>query len=260
MNLAALTSSLGTINAVLAAITAIAAIVMSRNSFRSGNQLFSQTRTKRLYEIMKLKDQGWRAISSGALQLAVKEAFGMQLGGDEIRFIFERDNALSLLRSREYAGRYVKFCPAEACYKDNRFNWLRRWTFRGNFKGLFFSSIIIYFLTFLPVQKLGTFNTILAVTLMICGTGVTFTLMFFARGAESADILMNVDDKYPLPLYGYRSGTRLRKTPEIKKRTNKFSSSTHTDTMEQTESSNRQRSRPSRRASRSAQRNGPAAV
>ena len=66
MNLAALTSSLGTVNAVLAVITAIAAIVMSRNTFRSGNQLFSQTRTKRLYEIMKLKDQGWRAISSGA--------------------------------------------------------------------------------------------------------------------------------------------------------------------------------------------------
>ncbi|WP_254624506.1 hypothetical protein [Burkholderia diffusa] len=218
MNLAALTSSLGIANAVLAVITAIAAIVMSRNTFRSGNQLFSQTRTKRLYEIMKLKDQGWRAISSGALQLAVKEAFGMQLSGDEIRFAFERDNALSLFRSREYSGRFVKFCPIEARYKDNRFNWLRRWTFRGNFRVLLALSIIVYFLTFLPVQKLGSVSTPAAVTLMILGTGLTFTLMFFARGAESADTLMNVNDNYPLPLYGYR--------PEIKKRAGNVSNNT----------------------------------
>ncbi|WP_232466482.1 hypothetical protein [Burkholderia ubonensis] len=252
MNLSAFTSSLGAVNAILAAITAIAAIVMSRNTFRSGNQLFSQTRTKRLYEIMKLKDQGWRAISSGALQLAVKEAFGMQLSGDEIRFIFERDNALSLFRSREYAGRFVKFCPTEARYKDNRFNWLRRWTFRGNFKVLLLSSIIVYFLTFLPVQKLGTFNTAAAVILMILGTGFTFALMFFARGAESADTLMNVDGKYPLPLYGYR--------PEIKKRAHKFSNNTQKGAVEQTEIPDRRTPRPPRRASRSAQRNEPAAT
>ncbi|WP_260427736.1 hypothetical protein [Burkholderia anthina] len=220
MNLAALTSSLGTVNAVLAVITAIAAIVMSRNTFRSGNQLFSQTRTKRLYEIMKLKDQGWRAISSGALQLAVKEAFGMQLSGDEIRFALERDNALSFFRSREYAGRFVKFCPIEARYKDNRFNWLRRWTFKGNFRALLALSIIVYFLTFLPVQELGTVSTPAAVTLMILGTGLTFTLMIFSRAAESAHTLMDLNGNYPLPLYGYR--------PDIKKRAGKVSNSPRT--------------------------------
>ncbi|WP_230960568.1 hypothetical protein [Burkholderia pseudomultivorans] len=246
MNLATLTNSLGTVNAVLAIITAIAAIIMSRNTFRSGNQIFSQTRTKRLYEIMKLKDQGWRAISSGALQLAVKEAFGMQLSGDEIRFVFERDDALSLFRSREYAGRFVKFCPIEARYKDNRYKWFRQWTMRRNFQVLLISSIVVYFLTFLPAQKLGMASTAAAVALMVTGTVLTFTLMFLARGAESADALINVDSKYPPPLYGYNL--------EIEKRTNKLSKNTQKTDSEQ----NRKASRLSRRTRRSARRNEPA--
>ncbi|MCO1462742.1 hypothetical protein L0Y93_14245 [Burkholderia multivorans] len=248
MNLAALTSSLGTINAALATITAIAAIAMSRNTFRSGNQLFSQTRTKRLYEIMKLKDQGWRSISSGALQLAVKEAFGIRLAGDEIRFIFERDDALSLFRSREYAGSFVKSCPIEARYKDNRYKWLRRWTFRGNFKVLLVSSIIIYFLTFLPAQKMGTVSTPAAVMLMIVGTILTFTLMYFSRGAKSADTLIKVESQYPRPLYGF--------APETKKRANKFPDNTRKANMAQ----DRKTSRAPRRTSRSARRNEPAAI
>ncbi|MCO8609961.1 hypothetical protein KGP95_24070 [Burkholderia multivorans] len=221
---------------------------MSRNTFRSGNQLFSQTRTKRLYEIMKLKDQGWRAISSGALQLAVKEAFGMRLSGDEIRFIFERDDALSLFQSREYAGSFVKFCPIEARYKDNRYRWLRRWTFRGNFQVLLASSIIVYFLTFLPAQKLGTVSTPAAVALMIVGTVLTFTLMFFAREAKAAATLINVDIKYPRPSYGYKLA--------IKKHANKFAdSSQKTDVAQDWKAP-----RALRRISRSAQRNEPAAI
>ncbi|WP_254210816.1 hypothetical protein [Burkholderia multivorans] len=248
MDLTALTGSLGAIHAALATITAIVGIAMSRNTFRSGNQLFSQTRTKRLYEIMKLKDQGWRAISSGALQLAVKEAFGMRLSGDEIRFIFERDDALSLFRSREYAGSFVKFCPIEARYKDNRYKWLQRWTFRGNFQVLLASSVTVYFLTFVPANRLGTVSTPAAVVLMIVGTILTFTLMFFAREAKAAGTLINVDSEYPRPSYGHKLA--------ITKRANKLSDSTQKTDVAQ----DRKASPSFRRINPAAKRDEPAAI
>ncbi|WP_230938463.1 hypothetical protein [Burkholderia multivorans] len=246
MNLDAIAKFFEAAHGAVAVITGIATLIMSPANFRSGNQLFLQTRTKRLYEILRLKDHGWRTISSGALQLAVKEAFGMQLSGDEIRFAFERDDPLSLLRSRKNAGGFVKFCPIQACYKDNRFSWLRRWTLRANFQALLLSSIIVYFLTFIPIHKLGTVSTVAAMMLMIIGTFSTMGLMLLARGAESADALMNVDGKYPLPSYGHRLG--------IKKRTGELSDNTGKGSVVR----GRKTSRTARQATSPRRRDAPA--
>ncbi|WP_338639910.1 hypothetical protein [Burkholderia pyrrocinia] len=242
--------SLGTVSTVIAVVTGVGGVIMLFKNYRSGSQIFSQGRTKRLYEIMKMKDQGWRVISSGALQLAVKEAYGMQLSGDEIRFVFERDNALALFRSLEYAGKYVKFCPEEGCYKDNRFKWLKRFTVRQNFWAFLFLSLLIYFVTFLTLPDSKVIHPVAAVMLMLLGSGAIFILMFLARGAESASSLMSVNKKFPLPKYGYGSESRL-----TEKRSIKLSNRPHNDTVRRTKSSNRAVMRPHRRTNHSTLRN-----
>ncbi|WP_323118001.1 hypothetical protein [Burkholderia alba] len=246
MNIDTVVSSLGTINTAIAVATGVCAVIMFFKNYRSGSQIFSQSRTKRLYEIMKLKDRDWRAISSGALQLAVKEAFGVQLSGDEIRFVFERDDALSLFRSIKYAGRFVKFNPDEVCYEDNRFEWLRRFTLVQNFKFFLVASLVVYFATFLAIPKNGVITPILATILMLFGAGTTFVLMFLARGAESASTLLNVNEKYPLPAYGYDSESRLGK-----KHTAKLSDRTRHDATKQPVLASRRATRPLRRSIRS---------
>ncbi|MBN3832307.1 hypothetical protein [Burkholderia sp. Ac-20344] len=239
-------NSLGTVSTIIAIVTGVGGVIMLFKNYRSGSQIFSQGRTKRLYEIMKMKDQGWREISSGALQLAVKEAYGMQLSGDEIRFVLARDNALALLRSLEYAGKYVKFCSEEGCYKDNRFNWLRRFTVRQNFWAFLFLSLSIYFVTFLTLPDSRAIRPVAAVILMLLGSAATFILMFLARGAESASALMNVDEKFPLPKYGYRSESR-----QTEKRGITRLNRPNNDAERRAKSTNRASMKPRRRTNRS---------
>ncbi len=67
---------------------------------KKGSFSLSQARTKRLYELMLLKDA--RAMPSGALTMAVKEALNVELDGDKIRFALQHDNPLFVLRAFKF--------------------------------------------------------------------------------------------------------------------------------------------------------------
>lgn len=64
---------------------------------KKGSISLSKARTERLYELMLREDVD--AVPSGALTLAVKEAFNVELDGDKIRFAFKHDNPLFVLRA-----------------------------------------------------------------------------------------------------------------------------------------------------------------
>ncbi|WP_156443164.1 hypothetical protein [Burkholderia sp. RF4-BP95] len=181
---------------------AVGVPIMGYLKWRDGNQRFSQGRTKRLFDLMK-KKRDWRAIPSGALQLAVKDAFGINLSGDEIRFVFERDNAIEMFRTIGRAGRFVKFNPIESNYKDNRPAAWRKYTFKRTFQTLLLSSIIFYFITTFALPQLKIFNSVVTGILILVSAIITFILMYVSMAAESAGHLLNVDESYPLPAYGH---------------------------------------------------------
>jgi hypothetical protein len=82
---------------VLGLISAPLATWLTWLKVKKGSISLSKARTERLYELMLREDVD--AVPSGALTLAVKEAFNVELDGDKIRFAFKHDNPLLVLRA-----------------------------------------------------------------------------------------------------------------------------------------------------------------
>lgn len=86
--------------------------------FRSSHLSLSQRRTRRLDKIMKRS--GWRDVSSGTLERAVKEAFGVSMRGDMIRLALERDQPLLMLQTMKEARPLVKLSDDGSTLEDAR--------------------------------------------------------------------------------------------------------------------------------------------
>jgi hypothetical protein len=76
---------------------------------KKGAISLSKARTKRLYELMLRGDVD--TVPSGALTLAIKEAFNVELDGDKIRFACKHDNPLFVLRAFKFALGIVGMSP-----------------------------------------------------------------------------------------------------------------------------------------------------
>lgn len=85
----------------LTLISAPFAVWLTWLKVKKGAISLSKARTKRLYELMLRED--FDAVPSGALTLAVKEAFNVELDGDKIRFAGKHDNPLFVLRAFKFA-------------------------------------------------------------------------------------------------------------------------------------------------------------
>jgi hypothetical protein len=94
---------------VLGLISAPLATWLTWLKVKKGSISLSKARTERLYELMLREDVD--AVPSGALTLAVKEAFNVELDGDKIRFAFKHDNPLFVLRAFKFALGIVKMSP-----------------------------------------------------------------------------------------------------------------------------------------------------
>lgn len=87
--------------------------------FRSSNLSFAQRKTRRLDKIMK-KKSGWKDVSSGTLERAVKEAFGVSMRGDMIRLALDRDQPIQMLQTMKEARLLVKLSDDGTTLVDAR--------------------------------------------------------------------------------------------------------------------------------------------
>lgn len=120
--------------------------------FRNSNLSFAQRRTRRLDKILG-KKSGWQSVSSGTLERAVKEAFGVSLRGDMIRLALDRDQPLLMLKTMKEARQLVKLSEDGSTLVDARKN--PKLSFHTE-ASIFLSSIMLAYLVF-------------AVTAMIAG-------------------------------------------------------------------------------------------
>lgn len=131
--------------------------------FRNSNLSFSQRRTRRLDRIMK-KKSGWRDVSSGTLERAVKEALGVSMRGDMIRLALDRDQPLLMLQTMKEARLLVKLSDDGSTLIDARKNPLLSFHTEA---GILLASILVAYVVF-------------AVTAMIAGpTHAALVAMLF---------------------------------------------------------------------------------
>jgi hypothetical protein len=111
-------------------------VLLTWVKFRNGSFSLSQARTQRLYEIM-LRDDAC-SLPSGALVAAVKDALGVELEGDKIRFALRRDNPLIVLRDFKMTLNVVKLGLNGLSCEDARKSC--KWTFQDETR--FFASVL----------------------------------------------------------------------------------------------------------------------
>lgn len=104
----------------LTLISAPLAMWLTWLKVQKGSISLSKARTERLYELMLREDA--RAVPSGALTMAVKEAMNVELGGDQIRFALQFDNPLFVLRAFKSTLGDVKMSPDGTTCLDARSN------------------------------------------------------------------------------------------------------------------------------------------
>jgi hypothetical protein len=105
---------------ILTLISAPFAVWLTWLKVKKGAVSLSQARTKRLYELMLLKDVS--EVPSAALVMAVKEAFNVELDGDKIRFAWQYDNPLMVLRAFKTTLGIVKMSLDGRTCEDARTN------------------------------------------------------------------------------------------------------------------------------------------
>lgn len=94
---------------LLSLVSALLATWLVWLKVKRGYFSLSQARTKRLYELMLRQDAF--VVTSGALTMAVKDALNVELEGDKIRFAFQHDNPLFVLRAFKTTLGTVKMSP-----------------------------------------------------------------------------------------------------------------------------------------------------
>lgn len=112
--------------------------------FRNSNLSFAQRKTRRLDKILG-KKSGWQSVSSGTLERAVKEAFGVSLRGDMIRFALDRDQPLLMLQTMKEARQLVKLSEDGLALVDARKN--PKLSFHTE-ASIFLSSIMMAYVVF----------------------------------------------------------------------------------------------------------------
>jgi hypothetical protein len=125
-----------TLKAVVYLATTPLVVLLTWVKFRNGSLTFSQARMQRLYDIM-LRDDAC-SVPSGALVAAVKDAFGVEMDGDKVRFALRRDNPLMVLRAFKVTLNMVKLSPDGLSCGDARRN--PKWTFQAECR--FFASVL----------------------------------------------------------------------------------------------------------------------
>lgn len=178
-----------------AVIPLVMGALISWIKFRQGNLLFSRSRTERLYALME-DDAKWRRATSGALQQAVKDALGVELSGDVIRYSLQRDNPLSALRAFKQSKGLVRLAEGGNAVVDARKK--PRWSFEGEFFTFLGLTVSLYFLFMLVGANAKLFSPVfLAVLLTIEGLAVPI-FMWTAFRAEAAHRLLS-KTAFPLP-------------------------------------------------------------
>ncbi len=199
-------SHLATVVSILSA-PIVGAVTWIR--FRHGTLRFSQGRTKRLYTLLKGK-QGWRTASSGALQVAVRDALRIELSGDDIRFALERDNPMLVLRTIGQARGFVRLSLDGKRYEDARRN--PRLSL-SQVSGVVLAIIMTgYVLLVLGGPVTRTVNPIVIGILSAINLAATPLLFIITSSASAADRLLHADTTYPLPR-DFRNGNTTPDAP-----------------------------------------------
>jgi hypothetical protein len=197
MDIANLSNLVEQSHVVLLSITAPLGAMLALAKFKHGNLRLSQSKTKRFYALVCGKEK-WRTASSAALQVAVKDAIGIELPGDVIRFSLDRDSPITVLKAFKDTRGLVRLKPDGLDIEDRREN--PRLTYRRKFDYFVIAALLVYLSMILASPFLKDHVPIAFITLWMLASIVAMqVLLFTSLKYLMADRLLRIDEVYPRP-------------------------------------------------------------